>query len=710
MLFTATASMGDTIAINAGGDAYTGSDGTEYSADLYFNGGDTYSTAEAITGTVDDVLYQTERYGTTYSIPLVNDTYEVTVKFAEIFFNDSSEIDFNVMIEGVIVAGNLDIWDQVGKNTAYDVTTTITVSDGVLNIAASNIKAIKVSGNGVPPVDTTPPVITLVGSSSVDIVQGNTYTDAGATATDNVDGDITSSISTVNLVDTNTVGTYTVTYNVSDAADNPALQVTRTVHVIVALPSSTTIAINTGGDAYTSTDGTKYIADQYFNGGETYSTSVAISGTEDDALYQTERYGDGATYSIPVENGTYAVTVKFAELYHNSSAEIDFDVVIEGFVAAANLDVWDQVGKNTAYDVTATVTVSDGMLNISANNIKAIEVSGNGAPPGNTAPVANAGPDQNIVGEGTVVALDASASSDADGDGLSYSWILTVPTGSSTTLSDTNIVNPIFIPDMNGSYSVQLTVNDGIINSVLDTVAITYNTQAGELSGGICLSFDDLYIDSWYATRALFNKYDAKVTFFVSWWEALSEVQIEKLRILKSDGHEIASHSLNHLDINGVLTGGGYGPESEVERYIQEEIDPAIELMTAAGLAPLTFAVPFNAENPPYIDALLEKFSFVRGGAWVGESDITTIESGYYTCSDQVNHRTHVHGFTAGEPIESLIEAIDHAALTNSVVLMYDHDIGTSITLEKLEVILSTAKGRGLKFYTTIGLGAHCSQ
>ena len=60
---------------------------------------------------------------------------------------------------------------------------------------------------------------------------GDTYTDAGATAIDNIDGDLTSSIVTVNPVDTSTAGTYTVTYNVSDAAGNAAEEVTRTVFV-----------------------------------------------------------------------------------------------------------------------------------------------------------------------------------------------------------------------------------------------------------------------------------------------------------------------------------------------------------------------------------------------------------------------------------------------------------------------------------------------
>ena len=80
--------------------------------------------------------------------------------------------------------------------------------------------------------DVTIPVISLEGSASVSLEAGSPYTDAGATATDNVDGSITSSIVTVNPVDINTVGTYTVTYNVSDTAGNAATPVTRTVVIV----------------------------------------------------------------------------------------------------------------------------------------------------------------------------------------------------------------------------------------------------------------------------------------------------------------------------------------------------------------------------------------------------------------------------------------------------------------------------------------------
>ena len=68
--------------------------------------------------------------------------------------------------------------------------------------------------------DTTPPVISITGSASITLTEGDTYTDQGATATDDVSGDLTSSIVTTNPVNTSTPGTYTVTYTVTDAANN----------------------------------------------------------------------------------------------------------------------------------------------------------------------------------------------------------------------------------------------------------------------------------------------------------------------------------------------------------------------------------------------------------------------------------------------------------------------------------------------------------
>ena len=92
--------------------------------------------------------------------------------------------------------------------------------------------------------DTTPPALTLVGLTPVEVTEGDTYTDAGATATDDTDGDITSSINTTNPVNTNTVGTYIIRYNVSDLAGNNAVELTRTVKVVAAPSSSDGDAID----------------------------------------------------------------------------------------------------------------------------------------------------------------------------------------------------------------------------------------------------------------------------------------------------------------------------------------------------------------------------------------------------------------------------------------------------------------------------------
>ncbi len=80
-------------------------------------------------------------------------------------------------------------------------------------------------------IDTTAPVITRIGSASVILPLGEVYTDAGATASDNRDGDITVNIVTFDPVDNLTLGTYILTYNVSDAVGNAATQVTRSVEV-----------------------------------------------------------------------------------------------------------------------------------------------------------------------------------------------------------------------------------------------------------------------------------------------------------------------------------------------------------------------------------------------------------------------------------------------------------------------------------------------
>jgi hypothetical protein len=79
--------------------------------------------------------------------------------------------------------------------------------------------------------DTGAPILQLTGPASLDLTVEAVYTDAGATAIDAVDGDITPRVKVDNPVNTAVVGTYTVTYNVTDSSGNAATPVTRTVRV-----------------------------------------------------------------------------------------------------------------------------------------------------------------------------------------------------------------------------------------------------------------------------------------------------------------------------------------------------------------------------------------------------------------------------------------------------------------------------------------------
>jgi hypothetical protein len=82
-------------------------------------------------------------------------------------------------------------------------------------------------------VDTTAPVITLLGSNPVDLNVGDTYVEPGATALDETDGDVSSNIVIDNsAVNTAVAGSYAITYNVTDASGNAASEVLRYINVI----------------------------------------------------------------------------------------------------------------------------------------------------------------------------------------------------------------------------------------------------------------------------------------------------------------------------------------------------------------------------------------------------------------------------------------------------------------------------------------------
>ena len=133
---------------------------------------------------------------------------------ATAFDNEDGDITGNIVIDSSAV--------DTSSPGSYNVTYDVTDSDGY---AAQVIRTVIVEDN-------TPPVITLIGNNPQVLEIDEAYVESGATAIDSLDGDISGNIDiNATSVDASTVGDYFVTYDVMDAAGNPAQQVTRTVTV-----------------------------------------------------------------------------------------------------------------------------------------------------------------------------------------------------------------------------------------------------------------------------------------------------------------------------------------------------------------------------------------------------------------------------------------------------------------------------------------------
>ncbi|MBI3973851.1 MAG: PQQ-dependent sugar dehydrogenase, partial [Chloroflexi bacterium] len=489
------------LRVNAGGGAFTGGDGRQWAADSGATGGGIATFGAAIAGTTDDPLYQSERYGNfTYSFRVLNGTYTVTLKFAEIYHESPGQRVFNVAIEGQPVLTNFDILAEVSRNTALDKTFTVGVADGQLDIAfttvADNAKlsALEVipgsdvptatpTPTPVPPPGNKPPTATISSPASTlrykvgDVINysgsatdpedgaipasglawqviihhcpggdchthvllSNSGTGGSFTAPDHDDethleivltatdsGGLTGTASvtiqpqTVRMTLTTSPAGLQVVYNgqsgVSPMTRTTIVGATRTIHAPspqgnltftswsdggaqqhnVTLGATDTtytasftfnpVRLNAGGGAYTGGDGRQWAADSGATGGSIATTTAAIAGTADDPLYQSERYGN-FSYRFAAPNGTYTVTLKFAEIYWDSPGQRVFNVAIEGQPVLTNFDILAQVPRNTALDKTFAVSVADGALDVAfttvADNAKlsALEVVASTAPP-----------------------------------------------------------------------------------------------------------------------------------------------------------------------------------------------------------------------------------------------------------------------------------------------------------------------------------------
>ncbi|MDQ7075339.1 MAG: DUF5011 domain-containing protein [Gammaproteobacteria bacterium] len=155
------------------------------------------------------------------------------------------------------------------------------------------------------------PVISLIGATTVSVEAGSTYIDLGATAFDNVDGNISTNISIANSVNTAAIGSYSVTYNVSDAANNAAVAVTRIVNVLDSIAPT---LVRNGGDILNLSAGSVYtdagaVATDAFEGD--ISASIVVNNPVDTA--------------VP---GVYSVVYNVSDASGNAAQSVSRTVVV----------------------------------------------------------------------------------------------------------------------------------------------------------------------------------------------------------------------------------------------------------------------------------------------------------------------------------------------------------------------------------------------
>ena len=311
----------------------------------------TYNVSDAAGNPADEVT-RTVTITPDATIPVITleganpQSIELGTDYSELGATAEDNIDGNITESIVINASDVDV------NALGDYTVTYNVSDTEGNIAEEVTRIVNVVDTSAP----VSPVIILLGSASVYVELGTDYTDAGATASDGLGGNITSSIVATGTVDVNVLGNYTISYDVSDAAGNEATQVTRNVSVVnYSVPVITLL-----GDAIISLQK----GAPYFDLGATALDSTDGDITNHINIVNPVNINDWGTYTITynVSNSAGIPAIEVTRTVVIPEEPCDFSEDFEVFPPAG----WTILNSNTqSNDITQTdVTSKDGMYSL----------------------------------------------------------------------------------------------------------------------------------------------------------------------------------------------------------------------------------------------------------------------------------------------------------------------------------------------------------
>lgn len=235
----------------------------------------------------------------------------------------SGGANIDVFVDASYTDAGATASDNYDGNITDDIVQTGTVNTAVpgtyylyFNVNDTNGNTADTVTRQVNVVDASAPTITLTGDATMTIEVGGTFTDPGATASDETDGDLTADIVVTGIVNTNAIGTYLVHYNVQDSAGNDAVQKTRTVNIV----DTTEPTFELVGDAtYYVEVGTDYVEpgvtaiDDYYGD---ISDQVEITGTVNTSLL-----------------GTYVLSYDIEDAAGNAAATITRSVVVRDTTA-----------------------------------------------------------------------------------------------------------------------------------------------------------------------------------------------------------------------------------------------------------------------------------------------------------------------------------------------------------------------------------------
>lgn len=231
----------------------------------------------------------------------------------------------------------IEITGEVNTATPGEYTITYKVSDLAGN-EATEIRAIIVK-------DEVAPEITLNGNNPINLYVDDEYVEPGATAIDDIDGDLTEQIKITGEADTSTSGKYTVSYKVSDSAGNEATA-TRTV-VVEEKPDTIAPEITLNGDNPVNLT----VGDEYIEAG-----AIAIDDVDGDLTDQIEISGEVDTQTP----GEYTVTYTVLDKSGNETSTTR-TIIIEEKIEEEQIDNPDETGGQEETPINEDETTESGL-------------------------------------------------------------------------------------------------------------------------------------------------------------------------------------------------------------------------------------------------------------------------------------------------------------------------------------------------------------